>query len=149
MNPSMRKFVTGPDGRRWYGRWPQSMPDRGEGPFIAALAKLLDGACEVVLPVGRADAATNTTVFEVEPARSWRTGVRQVLGYAGQTGLQPALALFGPADYLKVFLFLRDRVPHVQLWVHRNGWERVTSRATARLVHRPEYDVPLRVGVAA
>jgi hypothetical protein len=142
----MRKPVNTPDGRRFYGRWPQSMPSRGEGPFISALALTVGGACEVVLPVGRADVANNTTIFEVEPSRSWRTGLRQALSYAGQTGQRPALAIFGPADYLSIFLFIRDRIPGTGFWAYRGHWTEITSRRIASLVHRPEFDVPPQVG---
>ncbi|MBM0233195.1 hypothetical protein JNW91_15780 [Micromonospora sp. STR1_7] len=127
------------DGRVLYGRWPQSMPTTGEGPYIAALARQVKGVPEVVLPVGRADVATAATVFEVEPARQWRTAIRQVLGYAGQTGLAPAIALFGPEDYLHIYLFVRDRLPGLGLWVYRGRWEQVTSRKSARLKHHPSY----------
>lgn len=130
-----------PDGRVMYGRWPQGMRATGEGPYIAALARQTGGVCEVVLPVGRADVATPTTVFEVEPASQWRTAVRQVLGYAGQTGLIPAIALFGPADYLRIYLFVRDRLPGLELWVYRYRWEHVQSRKTAALKYQSSYTI--------
>ncbi|GGM26546.1 hypothetical protein GCM10011608_09140 [Micromonospora sonchi] len=149
MTRSLRKRVTAPDGRSYSGRWPQQIPHTGEGPFIAALARTVNGACEVVLPVGRADVATSTTIFEVEPAARWRAGLRQVLAYAGQTGQRPALALFGAADYLKIFLFIRDRLPGTSLWVYRGHWVEVSSRAKARFAHRPEYDVPPAFGELA
>ena len=138
MNPATRRYVSAPNGRQYSGRWPQAMPSTGEGPYIAALARMIDGACEVVLPCGRADVATNTDIYEVEPARSWRTGVRQAFAYAGQTGLSPGLALFGEADYLKLYLFLRDLLPEITLWVWDGGggWERITSRRTASVVRR-------------
>lgn len=142
----LRKPVTAPDGRRYFGRWPQAMPSTGEGPFISALALTVGGVCEVALPVGRADVANNTTIFEVEPAKNWRTGLRQALSYAGQTGQKPALAIFGPADYLAVFLFIRDRLPGTGFWVYRGRWMEVTSRQTASPKHRPEFDVPPQVG---
>lgn len=129
------------DGRTLFGRWPQSMPETGEGPYIAALAYQTRGICEAVLPVGRADVATESAIFEVEPARQWRTAVRQVLGYAGQTGLAPAIALFGPEDYLAIYLFVRDRLPGLGLWVYRYRWEQVTSRKDARLRWHPSYRI--------
>lgn len=141
MTAIARKLITVPDGRVFRGRWPQSMPDTGEGPYIAALARQLDGACEVALPVGRADVMTDAVAFEVEPAKQWRTAVRQALGYAGQAGLTPAVALFGPADYLRIYLFLRDRVPGVQLWVHRHYWEHTTSRRAALIKYHPAHDL--------
>lgn len=131
-----RNPITTPDGRTFTGRWPQDMPTTGEGPYIAALARQVDGACEVVLPVGRVDVATSSVVFEVEPAHQWRTAARQALAYAGQTGLTPAIALFGAADIPRIYLFLRDRMPAMQLWVHRSRWERVTSRRAAKRLFR-------------
>lgn len=136
---NLRKPITTPDGRHFYGRWPQQMPATGEGPYIAALARQIDGACEVCLPLGRADVATATTVFEVEPAKQWRTAVRQALGYSGQSGLTPAIALFGPADYLPIYLFVRDRLPGVQLWIHRLRWEHAQSRKDAARKHHPAH----------
>lgn len=122
----------------YYGRWPQSVPATGEGPYIASLARTVNGACEVVLPVGRADVASSTEIFEVEPVRSWRLGLRQVLAYAAQTGLNPGLALFGPAEHEPIYLFLRDRLPSVSLWIWRSGlgWEKTTSRKAALRVVR-------------
>ena len=81
-----RPTITALNGQHYAGRIPQQLGTTGEAPYIAELARTVNGLCEVVLPVGRADAASATAVFEVEPARSWRFGVRQVLGYAGQTG---------------------------------------------------------------
>lgn len=134
-----RNQITSPDGRSFSGRWAQDMPPTGEGPYIAALARTVGGACEVVLPVGRADVATNETVFEVEPASQWRIGARQALSYAGQSGLAPALALFGPADYLPIYLFIRNRLPGMTLWIFRNQWQRTTSRADAKRVFHPSH----------
>lgn len=128
----IRNSVLTPSGRRFAGRWPQDMPQTGEGPYIAALARTVHGACEVVVPLGRADVANASHIYEVEPVGSWRSGARQVLAYAWQTGLTPALALFGPAEYERIYLFLRDRLPGIDLWVWRDGWERTTSRASAR-----------------
>ncbi|MFG3639121.1 hypothetical protein ACGF3C_02455 [Micromonospora sp. NPDC047762] len=137
----VRKPITVPDGRHFYGRWPQQMPSTGEGPYIAALARQIGGTCEVCLPVGRADVATNRVVFEVEPAKQWRTAARQALGYAGQTGLTPAIALFGPADYLRIYLFVRDRLPGLQMWVHRFEWEHTTSRQAAVRKYNPAHEL--------
>ncbi|MEW2383398.1 hypothetical protein AB0873_15085 [Micromonospora sp. NPDC047707] len=135
-----------PDGRVLYGRWPQSMPASGEGPYIAALARQIGGVCEVVLPVGRADVATPTTVYEVEPAHQWRTAVRQALAYAGQTGLSPAIALFGPEDYLRIYLFVRDRLPSLGLWAYRGRWEQLTSRRSAALRWHDRYSIASDIG---
>lgn len=130
---NIRKFITAPDGRHYSGRWPQQMPCAGEGPYTAAMARRVNGACEVVIPLGRIDVATNEVAIEVEPVGSWRHGARQVLAYAAQTGQQPALALFGKADYLPIYLFLRDRFPAFTLWIWRGAWVRTTNRREAAL----------------
>lgn len=132
MTRHLRKYIQGPDGHRYPGRWPQQMPHTGEGPYIAALARRVRGACEVTLPLGRIDVATDDAVFEVEPVASWRKGARQVMAYAQQTGMKAALALFGPADYVPIYLYLRDRVQCIDLWVWRGRWVHTTSRAKAQ-----------------
>jgi len=137
MSNTLRPYVTAPDGRRYKGRHPEQMPMTGEGPYIAELARQTKGVCEVVLPIGRADSANESAVFEVEPARSWRSGARQAFAYAGQTGWSPALALFGPADYLNIYLFLRDRLPTLRLWIWRGRWELTTNRTDASRKHAP------------
>lgn len=125
--------VTSPDGRTFFGRWPQSLGTAGEAPYIAALARTVRGFAEVTLPAGRADVATDTDVYEVEPVRSWRTGARQAFAYGGMSGLRPALALFGVADYEPIYLRIRDRMPGLALWIWSGGgWERVASRRSAR-----------------
>lgn len=128
----IRPTVTAPDGRTYAGIWPQSVRTPHEGPYIVALAHQVHGIPEVTLPCGRADVATATDVFEIEPARSWRTGARQAFAYAGMTGLTPNVALFGPADYLPIYLQIRDRMPGLTLWRWQYGrWVRVTSRQIA------------------
>jgi hypothetical protein len=112
------------------------------------LARHLDGCTEAYLPYGRADVATETHVIEVEPARSWRHGVRQALAYASQCDLSPGLALFGTAsrdDVLTMHLRLREehrshRGPHVALWWHSGGaqgWIRVSSRGACQPMTEP------------
>ena len=132
MNRRYRPTVTAPDGRTYRGRWPQDLGTNGEAPYIKALAAQVRGVPEVVLPAGRADVATSTTVFEVEPAKSWRTGAQQAFAYAGMTGLAPALALFGEADWLSLYLRIRDRMMPLALWRWSYGaWELVSSRRIA------------------
>lgn len=127
-NPSIQT----PDGRRFRGLRACDVADRpGEGPYIAALAEQVGGIAEVILPAGRADVATNTDVYEVEPVGSWRHGAQQAFAYAGMTGLRPALALFGEADYLSIYIKIRDRMPGLTLWRWRDRWDRVTSRTEA------------------
>jgi hypothetical protein len=91
-----RETVILPDGRRITG-W---SPGAAGGQLLEHrlrdnLATQLGGITEAQLPYGRADVLTKDTVFEVEPAENWRYGVRQVLAYAAQVGLPPAVALFG------------------------------------------------------
>ena len=92
----LREVVILPDGRQITG-WP---PGAAGGQLLEHrlrdnLATQLGGITEAQLPYGRADVLTKDTVFEVEPAENWRHGVRQVLAYAAQVGLPPAVALFG------------------------------------------------------
>ena len=140
----IRNWVTTESGRQFRGRWPQDMPATGEGPYIADLARTVRGACEVVLPIGRADVMNKTAVFEVEPVASWRTGARQALAYAGQSGLTPALALFGEADYLRIYLFLRDRLDGLDLWVWRGTWVHTTNRQEAAIKYAADVLLPRR-----
>jgi hypothetical protein len=134
-SPQLRQYnptIQVPDGRRFRGLRPRDVAGRsGEGPYIAALAEVVGGIAEVVLPAGRADVATNADVWEVEPVASWRHGAQQAFAYAGMTGLKPALALFGLADYLPIFTKVRDRMPGLTLWRWRGEWVRVTSRTEA------------------
>lgn len=103
------------------------------------LATRVRGWIEVPVPFGRADVATATDVFEVEPISRWQTGVRQVLAYAAATGLRANVALFGPTprdQQLKIYLRLRDRcgMTPVRLWLHCQvrGWQLITNRQDAQ-----------------
>lgn len=121
-----------PDGRRIWGRAPGgSAVTLDEHDLRDELARLVGGITEARLPYGVADVLTKQLVFEVEPAASWQDGVRQVLAYAMQTGLPPALALFGQADHLRVqrlYLKLRTGPPPVELWWHTGQrWQRIAS----------------------
>lgn len=62
--------------------------------------------------------------------------MRQVLAYSVQSGLPPALALFGQAHrdaVLKMYLRLRDGRPPVQLWWYSGcAWVHVASRRECR-----------------
>lgn len=137
--PIPRPYIRVPDGRIFYGRWPQSLGTRGEAPYIAALARHVRGVAEVTLVAGRADVATNEQVFEVEPARQWRRGAQQAFAYGGMTGLRPVLALFGPIDLLPIYLRIRDKMTPLELWAWRGRWEPVTSRRTA-VLKMPDLD---------
>lgn len=82
------------------------------------LAKQVGGRTEVTLPFGRADVMTDTMVWEVEPATRYPAGVRQALEYGAQTGLQSAIATYGPHTLaVKVFKRLAKLpAPGVELW---------------------------------
>jgi hypothetical protein len=105
------------------------------------LARQLGGLTEVRMPLGFADVATDRAVFEVEPHHSWQMGARQVLAYAAQCGLPPALALFRAipeAKMLGIFNRLRAinlhglcRSKFIDLWWwNGKGWEQITSPAS-------------------
>jgi hypothetical protein len=121
----LRRWVELPDGRRVYGRDPgRSFVTQVEHVLRDELARTVRGVVEAVLPFGRADVLTTRAVFEVEPAQRWRSGVRQALTYAAQTGLPPNVALFGAAhrnQVLKTYLTLRDKGFGVGLWWF-DGW---------------------------
>lgn len=134
-----RPSITAPDGRIYRGIWPQNVRTPHEGPYIVDLAKRVGGIPEATLPCGRADVCTNTDVFEVEPVSSWRSGARQAFSYSGMTGLAANLALFGDADYLDIYLRIRDKMPGLTLWRFNHGrWDPVRSRREAILVTRGE-----------
>src|SRR5487761_1268337 len=93
----MRASVTLPDGRSIAGWQPGTAGGQLEEHRLRdKLAAQLHGITEAVLPYGRADVLTASAVFEVEPVKNWRHGVRQALAYSAQTNLPPAVALFGP-----------------------------------------------------
>lgn len=138
------------DGRVFFGRRPGQAPATlPEHLLRDELAFQLDGITEAALPYGRADVLTSTTAFEVEPLRSWKTGARQALAYAVQTGCEPGLAIFGtasPPEVLRLYLKLRDERPPIQFWSW-NGckWVHITSRAACRAMH--PFDInPLDIG---
>lgn len=149
--PLARPWITVPDGRQFKGRYPHLLGSAGEGPYIAELAEAVDGIAEVILPAGRADVATNTDVFEVEPVATWVKGAQQAFAYGGMSGLHPAVALFGEAEYLPIFLRVRDQMPGLTLWVFADyGWRKITSRrsvpsraASKRVGHRLAISRPL------
>ena len=127
------------------GRWPGNLPAVGDEAIVRdELARKIGGLIEVQVPFGRADIATETDIFEVEPFSSWTHGVRQVLAYSAQTGLRANIALFGPCSIdrqLAIYMRTRDmpgRTP-LTLWFHcaDRGWDRITSRRTAIYKRRP------------
>lgn len=138
MRGNARPHVTSSDKARiFYGQWPQSILFRrdAEAPYIVALAGHVRGIVEVTLPAGRADVANSTHIFEVEHVRSWRKGAQQAFAYGGMTGLRPVLAVFGEADYLPIYLRIRDRLPGLELLVWNGAWSAVTSRVSAPSLH--------------
>jgi hypothetical protein len=107
------------------------------------LAEQLGGIVEVWGPAGRADVVTTTAVFEVKRWRLWEQGLQQVIGYAAQFGLPPALAVFGALseeNMLKAFNRLRAiklyglrQADSVQLWWWSGvRWERIVSAEQCR-----------------
>jgi hypothetical protein len=138
-----RPYVTAPDGRRFFGKPASELGSTGEDPFIASLTQAVNGIAEVCLPAGRADVATDTEVFEVESVQSWRAGAQQAYAYGAMSGLRPHLALFGPANYLPIYLRMRDHMPDLTLLVWASeSWVWVTSSSVAPHVHKP----PLSTG---
>lgn len=142
-----RASVQLPDGRYVYGWPPGTAPARlTEHRLRDQLAAQLHGITEAVLPYGRADVLTRNAVFEVEPRRSWRNGIRQALAYSAQTGLPPAIALFGAIHHdelLKLYLKLRDQRLHanagpIALWWWTGGtWIHISARSRCRNMPAP------------
>jgi len=143
----LRATISLPDGRLIVGGQPgTSGATLLEHELRDRLAGQLGGITEAVLPYGRADVLTASAVFEVEPYRSWRHGVRQALAYSAQTGLPPAVALFGAVTeegILNVFGKLVGRfgsspvrVPVALWWWDRTRWEAVTGTGKCRAVAR-------------
>jgi hypothetical protein len=139
----LRQAITLPDGRQITGWPPGTAGGRLEEHRLRdKLAAQLRGITEACLPYGRADVLTATAVYEVETARKWRGGVRQVLAYAAQTGLPPALALFGTIhrdDLLELYIKLRGEmwwrsgaVPIALWWWNGAVWEHISSRSRCR-----------------
>lgn len=126
-------MVVLPNGEQVRGRYPGAAAVvLTEHHLRDELARQLHGATEATLPYGRADVLTESTVFEVEPAKAWRHAVRQVLAYAAQSGKRPAIALFGAADrsdVTRLYLTLRDGTPPIELWWYAGSrWIHVASR---------------------
>jgi hypothetical protein len=139
----LRRWVVLPDGRRIYGRDPgRSFVTQVEHVLRDELARTVRGVVEAVLPFGRADLLTTQAVFEVEPARQWRSGVRQALTYAAQTGLSPTVALFGAAHrdlVLKTYLTLRDNGFGVGLWwFDGRVWRNIHARTQCLTMRAPD-----------
>lgn len=135
MNPHRIRLTTAAGGT-YYGTPPEHLSRDycGEAPYIASLAEQVGGLAEVALVAGRADVMNETDAFEVEPVKTWAAGVRQAYSYAGMTRTRPNLALYGEADYLKLYVKLRKQAPDLRLWVIRGlWWFHVTNRDTARL----------------
>lgn len=135
----MRESVTLPDGRKIIG-WPPGTAAivHEEHRLRDVLAAQLGGITEAVLPFGRADVLTANAVFEVEPYKTWRNGVRQALAYSAQIGLPPAVALFGNVTRPGMLAVLeklqggRHRTgsaPVSLWWWSGSQWARISGRA--------------------
>lgn len=138
----MKRWITVPDGRRFAGRIPgRSAVTLTEHRLRDELAEKLGGATEVSLPYGRADVMTETAVFEVEPFHSWKKGMHQALAYSAQTGLPPALALFGNAkeeDVLRVFNKIWSGRPRAALWWYTgHSWAEISCASKCRAMKAP------------
>lgn len=148
----LREAVTLPDGRQVTG-WP---PGAAGGRLLEhrlrdRLAAQLGGITEANLPYGRPDVLTAKAVFEVERARNWRHGVRQVLAYSAQTSLPPAIALFGAINrdaLLQLYLKLRGDMYRgnagaIALWWWGGAsWTPVSSRKQCRNMPVPRRNEP-------
>lgn len=108
---------------------------RPELAYRDELAMQLGGRIEHRLPFGRADVATDTDVFEVEPATRWRKGAQQAVFYGAVSGLRPNLAVFddmpvSPELATAIFdaITTSDALLGLRLWA-RDGstWALVTS----------------------
>lgn len=142
MSKPWRPRLSLPNGRTVSGRQPGDAPSSLlEHDLRDELARQVCGVTELVLPYGRADVATAATVWEVEPAPQYRTAVRQVLSYAAQSGLAPAIALFGPAhrdDVVRVYVRLRDGHPRIALWWwSERRWHEIYNRRECRNMRDP------------
>lgn len=98
----------------------------------------LRGRVEVAVPFGRVDIVTDTHVFEVEPFATWRHGARQALAYSAQTGLRPAVAVYGdmsPAWVDEMFESCRDML---DVWVlDDDRWAHITAKHQTRWCSPP------------
>jgi hypothetical protein len=77
---------------------------------------------------GRIDVVVDGMAVEVEPVRRWRHGVRQAFAYSKETGLAPALALYGDVDARlswEIYRLVGRRLALFML--HRRRWYRVAS----------------------
>lgn len=103
--------------------------DLPEVHFQELLHSQMGGRREAPLGFGRADLMTDDVVWEVEPVSRWQHGTRQVLAYAAQCHLRPALAVYGKAkntEVIRIYRRLRDCPTPVELWWWTgNTWRRV------------------------
>ena len=117
-----------------------AQPSRDHHWYRDQLALQVNGAIEVSLDRHRADVLSETRVFEVEPRRTWRSGVGQAVTYSAQCGLPPVLAVFGEIhrdELLRLYLQLRGErfsalIPaaHVELWWWAGTqFERINARS--------------------
>lgn len=105
-----------------------------------SLALQLGGKREKRTPYGRADVATETTVFEVEPRSTWQTGVQQALAYSAGLGLRPALAVYGVIhrlELLDLYMYisattlpaLRSATSLELWWWTGAHWQHISARS--------------------
>jgi len=69
-----------------------------EMPWVAALAKILDGQAEEPVEFGRVDVTTKSYAIEVDFIRKWKEGLGQSIHYGAVTKKAPVLALIVDGD---------------------------------------------------
>jgi DNA-binding CsgD family transcriptional regulator len=117
------------------GRWRAYLrATTGETPYRDELAAQVGGVVELLMPFGRADVATQTDVFEVEPADRWSTGLQQAAAYGVLSGRRPNLAIYAetiiPVEKaVRIFEAMADLPTPIGLWIRGpNGWTTVERR---------------------
>ena len=92
-------------------------------------ARYIVSRTEVRTDFGRVDVIADGFAVEVEPVARWRHGVRQALAYSKETGLHPAVALYGDisAD-LATHIYRKCSAAHVTVFLlDRRRWYRIRS----------------------
>lgn len=91
-----------------------------EKPWVAALAKTLNGQAEEPVEFGRVDVATKSYAIEVDFIRKWKEGLGQSIHYGAVTKKTPVLALIvDGADYEKQALI--DLLGHIDKIASEKG----------------------------
>lgn len=83
---------------------------------------------EVRTTFGRIDVVADGFAIEVEPFGRWKHGVRQAFAYAKETGLSPAIAIYGdmtPEEATRIYRLCAGKVTVFLLSSRR--WFRISS----------------------